>query len=514
MKLNVTIKSLILDIICLLYIVLFVYAAVSKSLDFQNFQAQLGQSPLLSAYTGFISISVLIAEFIISIVLAVPKLRFIGMFLAFSLMVMFTSYIAVILNYSSYIPCSCGGILEKMGWKAHLIFNVIFIVLAIVAIFLMAEEQNHILKMTLIKRSKITLVLFLISVASVLTILLLYVSSESLMHKNNPFIRRFIQGAAIKDKETNLPNNSYYFAGLSKGKIYLANSVAPLSVIVIDTTLKTKNRYTIQLDRYDYPFRTVQVRIVPPYFYLVDGTVPVIFKGNISDWKAKAIMKENNHYFSNAVIIDSNEIIFRTQDSQSHENILGKFLMKDSLAVVYARDVLQKQIDGFFDTDGIMQYNAELKRFVYLYYYRNQFIVTDNGLKVVYRGKTIDTTAHAKLKVAYIKELGERKLSSPPYTVNLKSTLTSNLLFVNSAILGRFESKEMWKQASIVDVYDIRKNTYLSSIYIYNAGSLKMNDMIADNSNLYVLLGYHLHKYKLGTNFNIKARIDDPILKP
>ena len=364
------------------------------------------------------------------------------------------------------------------------------------------------------KRSKIVLILFLISVASIMTILLLYVSSENLMHKKNPFIRRFIQGGAIKDNETNLPNNSYYFAGVSNGKIYLANNVAPLSVIVIDSRLKTKNRYTIQLDRYDFPFRTVQVRILPPYFYLMDGTVPVIFKGNISDWKAKAIMKENNHYFSNAEIIDSNEIVFRTQGIQSHENILGKFLMKDSLQVVYARNVLQKQIDGFFDTDGIMKYSAELKRFVYLYYYRNQFIVTDNRLKVVYRGKTIDTTAHAKLKVAYIKELGERKLASPPYTVNLKSTLTSNLLFVNSAILGRFESKEMWKQASIVDVYDIRKNTYLSSIYVYNAGNLKMNDMIADNSNLYVLLEYHLHKYKLGKNFNIKPRVDDPILKP
>ena len=148
MKVNVSVKNNILDCICLLYILLFVYAAVSKLLGFQNFQAQLGQSPLLSAYTGFISISVLVAEFIISILLAVPKLRFIGMFLAFSLMVMFTAYIVVILNYSSYIPCSCGGILEKMGWQAHLIFNIIFIVLAIVAIFLMAEKQIHNSKIT------------------------------------------------------------------------------------------------------------------------------------------------------------------------------------------------------------------------------------------------------------------------------------------------------------------------------------------------------------------------------
>ena len=50
MKLSAPIKNGIIEIICLLYILLFVYAAVSKLLDFENFQVQLGQSPLLSAF--------------------------------------------------------------------------------------------------------------------------------------------------------------------------------------------------------------------------------------------------------------------------------------------------------------------------------------------------------------------------------------------------------------------------------------------------------------------------------
>lgn len=112
------------------FILLFVYAAVSKIIDFQNFQSQLGQSPLLSAYAETISYSVLGFEILIAIFVAIQRTRFIALYAAFSLMVMFSAYIAIMLAYSSNLPCSCGGILDKMGWEEHLIFNVIVTFLA------------------------------------------------------------------------------------------------------------------------------------------------------------------------------------------------------------------------------------------------------------------------------------------------------------------------------------------------------------------------------------------------
>jgi len=62
-------------IISYLFILLFVYAAVSKIIDFQNFQAQLGQSPLLSAFASWVSWLVLILELGIVVLLIFPKLR-------------------------------------------------------------------------------------------------------------------------------------------------------------------------------------------------------------------------------------------------------------------------------------------------------------------------------------------------------------------------------------------------------------------------------------------------------
>jgi hypothetical protein len=55
----------------------------------------------------------------------------------------------------------------------------------------------------------------------------------------------------------------------------------------------------------------------------------------------------------------------------------------------------------------------------------------------------------------------------------------------------------MWDQASIVDIYDTRSQRYRTSIYIYDAGKLKMTHMTVYGRYLYVLLGYNLHRYTL-----------------
>ncbi|SHN11956.1 hypothetical protein [Flavobacterium xinjiangense] len=348
-----------------------------------------------------------------------------------------------------------------------------------------------------LKKTIKTLVLTALIAIGIITAL--YVSSDDIMAHENPFIRRFMQSSITKTAETDLKNYSFYFAGAGNGKIFLGNNQAPLQIVTLDSTLEKREQYTIQLDRDDLPFRSIQVKIVPPYFYVMDGTVPVIYKGNISDWKAKIIMNEN-HYFSKAVIIDSDVIAFRTQQFDSKENIIGIFTFKDSVKVKFADDILEKQIDGIFDTDGMLHYSKELERLIYLYYYRNQFIVTNDNLKVLYRGNTIDTTTRAKLKPIQIKNSGEMKLGAQPYTVNLKSTVSNNLLFVNSGLRGRFEDGQMWKKASVIDMYDIANNTYLSSFYLYNFDDYKMTDFLATKTDLYVIIGHHLQKFKFRQN--------------
>ena len=82
-------------------------------MDFGNFQVQIAQSPLLSAYAGFISYATIIVELLIVVTLIVPKFRLIGLYSSMGIMIAFTIYIYLILNFSDFVPCSCGGLLEK-----------------------------------------------------------------------------------------------------------------------------------------------------------------------------------------------------------------------------------------------------------------------------------------------------------------------------------------------------------------------------------------------------------------
>lgn len=129
-------KKSVVDIITYLFIILFIYASVNKLLDYENFSTELGKSPLLTAFAGWVAWAVPVVELIVVVLLTVPRLCLAGLYAAFSLMTMFTAYIVAILRFSDYVPCSCGGVLQNMSWNQHLVFNIVFVLLALAGIFL------------------------------------------------------------------------------------------------------------------------------------------------------------------------------------------------------------------------------------------------------------------------------------------------------------------------------------------------------------------------------------------
>jgi len=46
------------------------------------------------------------------------------------------------ITYTPNLPCSCGGVLQQMTWNQHLIFNVVFTLLALFAIWLTRKKGN------------------------------------------------------------------------------------------------------------------------------------------------------------------------------------------------------------------------------------------------------------------------------------------------------------------------------------------------------------------------------------
>jgi len=128
-------KKIVLDIISFLFIVLFAYAAFSKLFEYELFRAQIGKSPMITQYAPFLAWAVPGVEILICILLLFPRTRLIGFYSSFTLMYLFTGYIFMMLTFSPYVPCSCGGVLSGMGWKEHLYFNAAFTLLAVAGIY-------------------------------------------------------------------------------------------------------------------------------------------------------------------------------------------------------------------------------------------------------------------------------------------------------------------------------------------------------------------------------------------
>ncbi|WP_316838134.1 MauE/DoxX family redox-associated membrane protein [Pedobacter nutrimenti] len=133
---NFKTKTVIVEVISALFILLFIYASLSKVLDFEKFMVELGKSPILSSLADLMAITVPALELIITGLLFIKRSQMIALYSSFCLMVMFTAYIVGILNFSPYVPCSCGGLLQYMSWNQHLVFNVIFVLLAGIAILI------------------------------------------------------------------------------------------------------------------------------------------------------------------------------------------------------------------------------------------------------------------------------------------------------------------------------------------------------------------------------------------
>ena len=134
-------KELVIDVIVLLLILLWVYAATAKIIDGQKFREQLGQSPMLAPYVNVMIILIPALEYLLSFLMLFDRFRIYALYGSFSLMVIFTTYIIAITRFSDFVPCSCGGVLEKMSWNQHLDFNVVFVVLILTGVFLYQKKK-------------------------------------------------------------------------------------------------------------------------------------------------------------------------------------------------------------------------------------------------------------------------------------------------------------------------------------------------------------------------------------
>lgn len=131
-----TAKAIFIEVTTALFVLLFIYTAIMKLRDIPFFIGSMNHSPILRPYAPFLSVYIPAVELILAILLIFPDTRYAGLVCASLLMLIFTAYIAYILLSSDQLPCSCGGVIQQMKWPAHLIFNILFLLMGASSIVL------------------------------------------------------------------------------------------------------------------------------------------------------------------------------------------------------------------------------------------------------------------------------------------------------------------------------------------------------------------------------------------
>lgn len=125
-------RSILSFLFLYLIALLWLYTGVYKLLQLDNSIDQLAESPLISDWSVPLAYGLPVIELALFVLLLIPRTEKIALYGTLVLLSVFSIYIIIILNFHrADTPCICGGIISKLGWKEHVYFNVLFILMAL-----------------------------------------------------------------------------------------------------------------------------------------------------------------------------------------------------------------------------------------------------------------------------------------------------------------------------------------------------------------------------------------------
>ncbi|MFN0291952.1 MauE/DoxX family redox-associated membrane protein [Pedobacter helvus] len=114
------------------FVLLLAYAALSKLTNYGVAR----RAMLVQVFSREMALTLVwlvpVVELLVVLLLLFVRTRLLGLWLATLLMLSFSVYLIIAyLGGFGKVPCGCGGILGKMGYSVHLVFNLCFVALGV-----------------------------------------------------------------------------------------------------------------------------------------------------------------------------------------------------------------------------------------------------------------------------------------------------------------------------------------------------------------------------------------------
>ncbi len=340
--------------------------------------------------------------------------------------------------------------------------------------------------------------LILCSVLSVCLILFLYKIADAPNIIRNGFSRKIDKNLELMAGHfKNLNSSTYYFAGSDQFNIYVGDLQKSSRILQFDTDLLNVHELNLSV-----PFsNSLLINSVDSNFiFSSSGQDSTVFEYELKN-KHLSVIRATHipQRFTISIPVHAGSLIFRTIDTSFKENTISKF--NNFSKEFITNRILEKQENGFFSTDGILKYDRYTDQIVYVYFYRNQFIVMDTNIQLRFRENTIDTNTRTKLNIK--KSSGSQLITfaSPPVIINQHVAVYQGYLYINSGLLADNENRQSFSKSSIIDIYSLENGHYQHSFYIPPFDGYKIRDFIVMENALIALQGPFIVRYLCPVKF-------------
>jgi hypothetical protein len=317
--------------------------------------------------------------------------------------------------------------------------------------------------------------------------------------KPYPFSRSFANATITQEAIIEPDEKNLYFAGTDEGNIYFGHHRMPYMLIKCSKDLKHSEKIGLKMKGVDSVRSLDQFKIIvePPYFYIANGMMPILVRGNIGHWIADTIVTKKDYYFTDVVPITSTTFALRSFSEYQNGLQLALLNRLDTPRFKFNFNLLTQQQDGLFSVYGyIIPYKQENK-IIYVYTYRNQYLVIDSNMQNHQIKNTIDSFSIAPIRVGSYNQNSQHALSSPGNVVNGASCVYKNNLYIKSTLLAKNEDVATFMNSSTIDVYDLKKGEYAFSFHIPNLNNNKFTDFRIVDDYIYVILKNKIAKFKI-----------------
>lgn len=314
------------------------------------------------------------------------------------------------------------------------------------------------------------------------------------------FYRHYPPNLLSESWYLNLTDPTQYIAGYSPSSVFLAGRQKADSITRIELRSAASAGYVIPVptDR-KLVWSAARIRIDSPYIYLTEHISRYY---SARRWGAAMPIQSDQgglQGIQQLLSLSPYRIAVRTYDTTRLQNVL-QVLNTDHRPVspdgVYVPD---KQRDGVFCTDGILKYDSESALVLYVYNYRNRFVLLDTTLKVRLTATTIDTTDQVNFTVGSFtdKNTVTSSFSSPPRMVNKNAFFNNSFIFIHSALMSDNEKPSDFRRTSVLDIYRVADGKYVYSVKVPDDKGEKVRDFIVSGDRLLLLYGSGMICYRI-----------------